>query len=351
MTSILMGPGGIGSGGVTSVYLFENPHKWFATLSSAAHIQHYQRIHGTTFQLQDSELAVTIEHLEKEKSKGVIYWIPPTMTITQVQNLAQTITGDPKTEVTKITSAPDKWSFTYKPTPKRIPHHAKINIHGENEESQSNIWITLPGRRTQCATCGQDTHWSSQCPLGKRQNPKLAVRLEKSPTTMPSKEGQDPVPPTLEVKSATTAATFPPEKPPTYREQKTPITKNNDHGERPSTSHKNPTDNADMESEDSSDNFKKIERKRKRNNIPTVRRSYTQLTTSTEPGEQSRQTKISDSEQKNYTHAANSNIIPTLTATSSWFELAAEIFEESPQNIQTDHTETIPDNLDFVTII
>jgi hypothetical protein len=166
---LLSGPLGLGPNGVSSVYRYENSKKYFATLTQAAHLAHYSRLHGTKLELKDPQLTVTVEHQDKEKAKGVLSWVPVSFKATAVKKTVSTFTGDDQAEVFHIKSVLDKWSFHFSPEVniKQIPHFLAIDLEGSTRP-EIKLEITIQGRRLPCTICEDDTHWPSQCPLKKR---------------------------------------------------------------------------------------------------------------------------------------------------------------------------------------
>jgi hypothetical protein len=105
---LLSGPLGVGPNEVSSVYRYENSKKYFATLTQAAHLTHYNRLHGTKLELRDPQMTVTVEHQDKEKAKGVLSWVPVSFKATAIKRIVSTFTGDEEAEVFQIKSVPDK---------------------------------------------------------------------------------------------------------------------------------------------------------------------------------------------------------------------------------------------------
>jgi hypothetical protein len=156
---LLSGPLGVGPNGVSSVYRYENSKKNFATLTQAAHLAHYNRLHGVKLELKDPQMMGTVEHQDKEKAKGVVSWVPVAFKTTAVKKIVAA-------EVFQIKSCPDKWSFHFNPeiNIKEIPHYATINLEGSTRP-EIRLQITVQGRRPPCNIWDDDTHWSTHCPL------------------------------------------------------------------------------------------------------------------------------------------------------------------------------------------
>jgi hypothetical protein len=176
--SFLTGALGVGPNGVSSVYRYENSKKYFATLTQAAHLAHYNRLHGVKMELKDPQMMVTVEHQDKEKTKGTVSWVPVAFKPTAVKKIVSAFTGHEEAEVFQIKSCPDKWSFHFNPeiNVKEIPHYATINLEGSTRP-EMRLQITVQGRRPPCNICDDDDHWSTHCPLkrtGGKQNEKAA---------------------------------------------------------------------------------------------------------------------------------------------------------------------------------
>uniref|UniRef100_A0A0B7B6T9 Uncharacterized protein n=1 Tax=Arion vulgaris TaxID=1028688 RepID=A0A0B7B6T9_9EUPU len=114
--------------------------------------------------------SVLIEHKDKERSKGVIHWLPPTYTKEGATEIARAISKDSEAEALPIANATDKWTFLYRENNNEIHHFINLRLKGTHNTEQQ-IWITLPGRRTQCEICGEDIHWVSQCLQKKNKKP------------------------------------------------------------------------------------------------------------------------------------------------------------------------------------
>jgi hypothetical protein len=160
------------------VYRYENSKKYYATLTQAAHLAHYNRLHGVKIELKDPQMMVTVEHQDKEKAKGVLSWVPVTFKPTGVKKIVSAFTGDEEAEVFQIKSCPDKWSFHFNPEVdvKGIPHYATINLEGSTRP-EIKLQITVQGRRPPCSICDDDGHWSTHCPSKRtwgKQNEKAA---------------------------------------------------------------------------------------------------------------------------------------------------------------------------------
>jgi hypothetical protein len=165
--NMMAGPGGIGAAGVAEVYRFASPFKFYVTLSTAAHVMHYARLHGKILEGTDRKVTILIEHEELERDKGTLHYVPATAKPEVVLQIVKTITQDEKAEIRKIEKASDKWEFYYR-SEAAIPHFFHLNLKTANPETppiQMEILIILQGRRVQCQSCGMDTHWQSQCPL------------------------------------------------------------------------------------------------------------------------------------------------------------------------------------------
>lgn len=80
MSSVIAGPFGVGPGGISELYRFEDKTRWYVTLTTvAAHITHYSHLHGRVFQTDNPKVKIHCDHLDKEKQKGTLHWVPTTL--------------------------------------------------------------------------------------------------------------------------------------------------------------------------------------------------------------------------------------------------------------------------------
>jgi hypothetical protein len=169
MKSILMGAVGIGATGLKGHYRFGDPHTWYFNLTSAAHLRLYKDLDGKELRLNDPKLTVRIEHKDKERKKGTIHWLPPHISLACVKRMVVDFTGDPNAEVIANEYLSDEFHFRYREQETTdVPHYIKMTLRLLDKNIVSRVWVTLPGRRTECTTCGSDEHWDSQCPVKRR---------------------------------------------------------------------------------------------------------------------------------------------------------------------------------------
>jgi hypothetical protein len=156
---------------ISSVYRLEDPKRFYVKLTDAGHIKYYKDLHGKKCDFPEHKISLMIEHLEKEKMKGSIHWLPWTTKATTVKKIATHITGDNNVDVYPIKSAGDVWTFAYTPQKDReVPFYLTAKVSSQMEaDKYLKIFITLPGRRTPCGVCGDTSHWISQCPKRKQQ--------------------------------------------------------------------------------------------------------------------------------------------------------------------------------------
>jgi hypothetical protein len=162
MYTLLFGLVKLSKTSIATLIHYENPLQWRMTLSQAAHLTHYKDLHGKSFEAKELGLTITLEHLELEKSRGRLEWVPHNLKAEYIQKVIANLTGDAEAEVKQM-QGENRWSFTYKKTEEEVPHYTHINIRRGEQRQKFKVLISLPGRRTRCYTCGEDTHWSSQC--------------------------------------------------------------------------------------------------------------------------------------------------------------------------------------------
>jgi hypothetical protein len=105
-----------------------------------------------------------------------------------VKKIAVTATGDENTEVLQIHNT-NRYTMFYKPFTYPIPHYIDVVLSQDNKETTHQIWVSLPGRRTQCPECGADSHWWSQCP--QRRNKQNKTPEEPQNTTEQPKQPEN----------------------------------------------------------------------------------------------------------------------------------------------------------------
>jgi hypothetical protein len=156
----------LGPDAVQEMYRNSSGPRWFFRLSGEAFAKHYDRIHGMS--RLNKKLGVTLSngHREKEKLRGILNWLPSTLTEKYAQLIAADVSGDPSAEIQKMGCQTDRSCFKYEPVKDiEVPHYVNLTLTNDEEEDYENrVWATLPGRRTPCSFCQQDTHWESKCP-------------------------------------------------------------------------------------------------------------------------------------------------------------------------------------------
>jgi hypothetical protein len=186
--SLLAGPGGLGMTGIHKMDKYKNPLKWYITLTDAARTIHYNRLHGQNIKSEDNQISLYIEQKEKEKSKATLSWVPSTMKPEFIKKIAVAATGDRDTSIQQIGNT-NRYHIIYKPSAHKVPHYVNVFLTKDGEESLHQIYVVVPGRRTQCVTCGLDTHWSSQCPERRAKQ----TRTNEYPQLQSHAEQQTPV--------------------------------------------------------------------------------------------------------------------------------------------------------------
>jgi hypothetical protein len=177
----------LGPDTVEEIYRNSSGPKWFFRLRGEAFAKHYDRLHGMSRLNRRLGVTLSIVHREKEKLRGFLNWLPSTLTEKYAQLIAADVSGDPNAEVKRTGYQTDRWCFKYEPVQDyEVPHYVNLTLTDEVEEDYENkVWVTLPGRRTPCSFCQQDTHWESKCPTRterKARRPKadpLSQRPEK----------------------------------------------------------------------------------------------------------------------------------------------------------------------------
>lgn len=176
IASILTGPLAVGPNGVATVYRCEEPNKFYATLTQAAHIKHFDGLHRRNIELSTPKITVLVEHQEKEKDKGTLHWVTNGVQQSAVEKVIRIITGDEDAEVFQVKHCPDMFHFLYKSN-QQIPHYVYLNAAG-NGGKCTKMLITLPGRFQPCHICGEDTHRQTACPRRRRNNDRPTNSIE-----------------------------------------------------------------------------------------------------------------------------------------------------------------------------
>jgi hypothetical protein len=183
----------VGLPGIAVIGQYKQPLKWYATLTTAAHIRAYKNLENIiTVRDNNNKMVFTITQREREPLKGTMHWLPLTIREKNVQDIAVNLTKDPKTNVSRIGNT-NSWNFTYKGTDLSISHFVDLQLNHEETHEETQIWIKFSGR-TQCVTCGRDTHWASKCPERKEKKPtkniiepnETTTQLRREPTEHPA---------------------------------------------------------------------------------------------------------------------------------------------------------------------
>lgn len=156
---------------VSSLYRFENPFVWFLVPTSA---RVRTRILGKSFG-NDKDFKVDVCTLEDEKIRVTLHWVAPTINKSKIGEIFGAFAEEgSKIEPIKLGNS-DKWAAWIKLRKQtELPHY--IQLRYEDDPRTYKVLVTIPGRRQQCWHCGQDQHWSNQCP--NRANP----RRDQNPT-------------------------------------------------------------------------------------------------------------------------------------------------------------------------
>ncbi|XP_055863955.1 uncharacterized protein LOC129922336 [Biomphalaria glabrata] len=154
MTVLSLSPDEVGS-----LYRFENPFVWFLVPNSP---RVRARILGKTFGTE-STLKVEVSTIEDEKVKITLHWVAPTIVKNKIIEIFQSFSEEgSKVEPVKLGNS-DKWAAWLKiKKGTEVPHY--IHLKYVDDPRVYKVLITIPGRRQQCWHCGQDKHWSNQCP-------------------------------------------------------------------------------------------------------------------------------------------------------------------------------------------
>lgn len=187
VASALLGPGGVPSGGIADIYRLESPTRWFVNLNQAAHIAVYKGLHGKKFKLPIEGLEISIEHVEKERERVTIHWLPNTISAEGVKFLVSETIGDQNAEVFRIQYSGGKWGVLCNPT-KDVPHYVQIKAPGTTNGHR--ILYTMPGRKTQCPNCFLDDHWGNKCPTRMRKKENKNKSTESQQEEFPALSGE-----------------------------------------------------------------------------------------------------------------------------------------------------------------
>jgi hypothetical protein len=173
---------------IESLYREKEVNRWYLVLSQTARSAYKDKLENFCKVLQEENITIEIYPIEKDRVKGTIQWVPYMFRQPCLDKICKQMTGDPDTVLTK-----DKrrniWFFQYRPSVKEVPHYLDLEVEGESTTKVA--LVTLPGRKTACLACGEDSHWESRCPKrGARQPPNQNNRYAKQGAT--DKEGNPP---------------------------------------------------------------------------------------------------------------------------------------------------------------
>lgn len=222
LASVLHGAGGIPVEAIDELYRFQNPTRWFFGASDKMSQNVYEGLHGKRIKVPGTDICLELEHVEKERTKVTVHWLPPTYLLGAVKTIVEATTGDSNAEVFRLQNQGGKWGVLCRPT-RVIPHYALVEVPGRRDEWH-RIKITVQGRLTECQVCGNTGHWTKKCPNrnnGMRQSHEPSVadfppllnqdaQATTSETTAASVgEKHQPAPATLKAKEVVKAAEMP----------------------------------------------------------------------------------------------------------------------------------------------
>lgn len=156
LTSALIGPGQLPIRGISLLYRLESPVKFYLTPMAEAH-SHYN---GKCLSLTDPAVTIMVEQLDKQQTKLTLKYLSSKLGQAEIEKLVKKITEDLKAEAFRFREAPlGRWVLYS--SKNEIPHYISIEVEGDPERHL--VYITIPGRRTACFHCGEDSYWSSVC--------------------------------------------------------------------------------------------------------------------------------------------------------------------------------------------
>ncbi|BFZ15612.1 hypothetical protein BsWGS_18651 [Bradybaena similaris] len=161
LTSVLYGPGGIPVGAIDELYRFQNPTRWYFRASDKMSQNTYEGLHGMRIKVPDTDICLELEHVEKERTRITVHWMPVTYPLEAVKIVVEAITGDSDAEVLRLRNQQGRWGVLCRPT-KVIPHFALVEVPGRRDEWH-RIKITVQGRPTECQVCGDTEHRTNKC--------------------------------------------------------------------------------------------------------------------------------------------------------------------------------------------
>lgn len=103
----------------------------FFTASEKMQRSVYDGLHGKKIHVPGTAITLEMQHVEKEKHRITLHWLPPTYSAEAVKAVVEEITGDGRVEVFKLRNQEGKWGARYNPT-RTIPHYASIEVPGHN---------------------------------------------------------------------------------------------------------------------------------------------------------------------------------------------------------------------------
>lgn len=89
------------TGAVEEFYRFQNPSKWYFVPSKMPNAV-YKNLHGKQILVPGTEVSLSLEHVEKERSWLTIHWLPATYTEAAVKVVVTALSGDNQPVVFRI---------------------------------------------------------------------------------------------------------------------------------------------------------------------------------------------------------------------------------------------------------
>jgi hypothetical protein len=144
---------------IVSLYREKEVGKWLLKLTMSAVSKYAEQLDNLVKDMPDKEVSMVIVLIAKGRIKGYIKWVPFTFRQKCLEKIVKKITGDNQTVITRD-QLRNIWFFQFTPGPKEIPHYLDLEVAGENKTQLAVVY--LPGRKTACLMCGEDTHWESK---------------------------------------------------------------------------------------------------------------------------------------------------------------------------------------------
>lgn len=147
---------------ILSLYRLENPFVWFLVpANDGVKAKLLNRSFG-----EEGSIKIDISTLEGEKVKITLHWVSPTINKKKIEDILRSF-AEPGSVVEAVRlGVTDKWASWIKVKKNfEIPHYIQLRVEGDPRVYK--VLVTVPGRRQQCWHCGQDQHWSNQCPSKK----------------------------------------------------------------------------------------------------------------------------------------------------------------------------------------